>query len=63
MTQSIPSVTTPTPPPSPPPRRVFVGHLSFCFGKAAQMPHGGTGPHSGAQNRVQMQRRKNCISQ
>ena len=28
--------------PSPPPPRAFVGHLSFCFGKAANAPRWGS---------------------
>ena len=47
MAQSIPSV------PFPP-----TGHLSFCFGKAANAPSWGRAfiqkPHDGALNRVQM---------
>ena len=55
MAESIPSVSI------PPPRGgggAFVGHLSFCFGKAANAPRSGQmfieKPTVGLKNRVQI---------
>ena len=49
-----PSPPPPLTPPPPPPLQAFVGHLSFCFGKAANAPRWGRAfihfrkPHYGA---------------